>query len=275
MTIKEAIRIANINGYKIREAVRDVEFAGLEDKDEETFMPELDNDSDKKGKEEILKFQNAFEKAFYKISDCTIHKSGKKDIVGGYETIYAIKIPKEVSRIKNGSDKGARLLNQNKEGLIWLSTQTNPNGITGPNDKGRTYTIKVSFNGEVIPYRRRSSYQGSYAELYLYDRTIEGALNQFIQGWSKKIEPIFESKIRESVDPLIVRDVISMIEEKPSFRGASYDDLSDVVNSAFANEEAGKPTEENIEDLVFLFKRAKFPITKRSASIIVSAIKRV
>jgi hypothetical protein len=192
MTIRKAIRIARKNGYKIVEGIRDVKFAGLEDKDEETFMPELDYDSDKKGKEEIIKFQNAFEKAFNKISDCTIYKSGKKNIVGGYESIYAIKVPKEITRIKNGRDKGARLLNQNKEGLIWLSTETNPNGITGSKYKGRTYTIKVQFDGEMIPYRGRNSWSGEYASLYLYDRTIEGAINQFIQKWSKQIEPIFE-----------------------------------------------------------------------------------
>ena len=100
---------------------------------------------------------------------------------------YSIALPGRIKRLPNRST----LVVQHASGLLCLSTQVNPNGITGPYDIARTYTIQVKYAGEIRQYRHKRTYEGVYARLYVYGRTVEEAIEKFKEAWATDIIPIF------------------------------------------------------------------------------------
>ena len=91
----------------------------------------------------------------------------------GAEKIYKLPIPKNTIETKLVSNIG--------NGLLWLISDINPNGITNSNDIARTYTIKFQV---MCKSRRKYTkldawYDDCYLQFYSYGRTIEEVLTNF------------------------------------------------------------------------------------------------
>ena len=122
---------------------------------------------------EIKKFTDLFEKKFKEKLSLEIHKRNSfQDYLGrGAESIYTNPIPKDF--VTNKWRKNPR------KGMLWIETDINPNGITGKNDIGRTYTIKFE---QVFSERRKYARQfgtGMIHHFYSYGRTIDEILEKF------------------------------------------------------------------------------------------------
>lgn len=91
----------------------------------------------------------------------------------GAEKIYTLPKPKNPIETKLVSSIG--------NGMLWLTSDINPNGVTDSTDIARTYTIKF----QVMCKSRRkftrldSWYDDCYLQFYSYGRTIEEILNKF------------------------------------------------------------------------------------------------
>lgn len=122
---------------------------------------------------EIKKFTEKFEKEFkdrLSLKDYRIN-SFCDYIERGAESIYTNPMPKDFKETKWRKNP--------KGGMLWISTDINPNGITSKDDIGRTYTIKFE---QVFSERRKYArvwHTGSIHHFYSYGRTIEEVLDKF------------------------------------------------------------------------------------------------
>jgi hypothetical protein len=129
----------------------------------------------------VKKLDKVFLKNFAKyFPDFAVFEDTKfcKYLGYGAEKIYrsSIQLPEMTEKEKKSS--GLQNNNDCIKGLIWLSSDINPNGITGKNDIDRTYVIKVKFYG-VIRYTQRKYKDGVFAGLYCYGRNIDETIKNF------------------------------------------------------------------------------------------------
>lgn len=122
---------------------------------------------------EIIKFTNSFELKFKdRLSLKPYRLNTLQDYIGrGAESIYTNpkpKIFKETKWSKNPND-----------GMLWISTDINPNGITSKEDIGRTYTIKFEQTFDERRKYARDWQVGLIYKFYAYGRTIEEVINKF------------------------------------------------------------------------------------------------
>jgi hypothetical protein len=125
-----------------------------------------------------------------------------KKLTQAFETIYTndlgLKVfeeAKPMDYIKHGAIKiyttqkpnvnESKYIRHIQGGLIWLSSDINPNGITGLHDIGRTYTIKFEAKCEERIKYGRYWYASSVVQHYCYGRTVEEALNKFSEYFNK------------------------------------------------------------------------------------------
>lgn len=129
---------------------------------------------------EFAKFGNVFPelKVYQENKFCDYLNRGAKKI---YTSV--IKLPKMSEKEKNIS--GLKH-NSDINGMIWISSDINPNGITGKNDIGRTYNIYLKFYG-TVRYTKRKYEKGDFISFYDYGRTIE----EIIEKFRKWVENIF------------------------------------------------------------------------------------
>ena len=80
------------------------------------------------------------------------------------------------------------------QGMIWLGSQINPNGVTCLEDKARTYTIHVVFNG-TRKYTQRKWEFGNFIKYYAYALTIDRAIKEF-KCWLKYSFQPFQQAIK-------------------------------------------------------------------------------
>ena len=123
--------------------------------------------------QEIKKFTNSFEKSFKdRLFLKTYRLNTLQDYIGrGAESIYTNQKPenfKETKWRKNPND-----------GMLWISTDINPNGITSKEDIGRTYTIKFEQTYDERRKYARDWGVGMIYKFYAYGRSIEEVINKF------------------------------------------------------------------------------------------------
>jgi len=112
-------------------------------------------------------------------TDCTA-----RDYVGyGATKLYTMGKPKNYTDTKY-------IRNVNSS-MIWLTSDINPNGITGKDDIGRTYSIKL----EVMCQRRRKYgrnwYDDCLVRFYGYGRTIDEIMNKFGDFYSDSLYDLY------------------------------------------------------------------------------------
>ena len=144
-------------------------------------------------RKELTRLQKAFAKVFTKypmelIAEDQPEPNPNKDATA----FYSIPLPAEITKLPNKAS-----VQQRSEGYLWLSTQVNPCGITGPDDIGRTYTIHAEFVGGVREYRCKHWDDRAYAKAYSYGRTVEEAIEDFKEEWADKIAYAFGLKDKE------------------------------------------------------------------------------
>jgi hypothetical protein len=100
----------------------------------------------------------------------------KKYLGYGAGAIYSCEI--DIPQMSEAKKKKMGLSGNKIYGMIWVSSDINPNGITGPDDIGRTYTIQVHFHGR-IRYTQRRWEEGSFVSFYDYARDMETVLKKF------------------------------------------------------------------------------------------------
>lgn len=127
-----------------------------------------------------------------------------KKLVDEFEKIYTTKLGlttlKDVAPmdyIKRGANKvyltpkpnipESKYIRGVQEGMIWLSTDINPNGITGLHDIARTYVIKFEANCQERVKYGRNWYDSTVLAIryYGYGRTIEETLDNFSKYYHK------------------------------------------------------------------------------------------
>ena len=90
----------------------------------------------------------------------------------GAESIFTLDKPKNF--------KPTKWLRNPRQPMIWLSTEINPNGITGKNDMGRTYTIDFVFRCDTREkFKKTWCNDSEYLKFYSYGRTIDEIINEF------------------------------------------------------------------------------------------------
>jgi len=129
-----------------------------------------------------------FNKAFTKecllqIPTCTIYQEAKNKeyLPYGASAIYVSKI--QVPAMPAAKAKRIGLQDKTIQGMIWLDSEINPNGITCKQDKTRTYTIQVAFYGN-RKYTQRRWEHGNFIKYYAYALTIDQAIKEF-KCWLK------------------------------------------------------------------------------------------
>jgi hypothetical protein len=78
-------------------------------------------------------------------------------------------------------------------GMLWLTSEINPNGITGKNDIGRTFTIQFELKGLMRCTQRRWE-DGCFIKFYGYARSMPSIFKQF-RAWIKNDFSKFQSDI--------------------------------------------------------------------------------
>ena len=122
---------------------------------------------------QIKIFTEAFEKRFKDVLMLSDYrKNSFRDYLGyGAESIYTNPKPDDFKETKYRKNP--------QKGMLWISTDINPNGITGKDDVGRTYTIKFE---QVCQERRKYARHfgtGMIHKFYGYGRTIDEILGKF------------------------------------------------------------------------------------------------
>ncbi len=122
---------------------------------------------------EIEYFTKRFESEFKDLLDLTPYKVNKfRDYLGyGADTIYTTPIPKDF--------KETKWLMLPRKGILWITTDINPNGVTSKFDIDRTYTIKFEQQCEERNRYARNWHTGTIHHYYAYSRTIDEALTKF------------------------------------------------------------------------------------------------
>lgn len=125
-----------------------------------------------------------------------------KKLVEAFEKIYTTKLGlttfrdiKPMDYIKRGAEKlystpkpnitESNYIRGAQQGIIWLSTDINPNGITGLHDIGRTYTIKFEAHCQERLKYGRHWFGSTAVHYYGYGRTIEETLEKFSEYYDK------------------------------------------------------------------------------------------
>jgi len=123
--------------------------------------------------QEIDIFTQSFEYFFKERLDLESYiKNEFQDYLGsGAQSIYVNPAPKDF--------KVTKWRKNPKEGMLWLSTSINPNGITGKDDIGRTYDIKFEQKFDERRKYARNWGTGMTHHFYGYGRTVEEVLEQF------------------------------------------------------------------------------------------------
>jgi hypothetical protein len=70
-------------------------------------------------------------------------------------------------------------------GMLWINTEINPSGITGRNDKGRTYSISYELKGDKKINQRTWESNATILKFYDYGRTsgeVMDSFNKWIKG---------------------------------------------------------------------------------------------
>jgi len=109
----------------------------------------------------------------------------------GASAVYVSEIV--VPEMTEKAMKKAGLKGRIIQGMFWVTSEINPNGVTGPKDIGRTYTIHGKFYGEKrVSLRRWES--GDFVSFYNYSRDIDHVCSCF-NGFVKKQLSQFKSDI--------------------------------------------------------------------------------
>jgi len=148
-------------------------------------------DSDGRGREELAKFKKAYFAGFPATKEW---KSIKKSIEffrnwdvagsGWYHTTYFLPCPFKIGN--RLPDKSRIIDHWSNQLMLVLATDINPNGITGKDDIGRTYSIRLSGRATIIPYRCRYDHVMEWFKIYVYGRTIEETLKKFWESYDQK-----------------------------------------------------------------------------------------
>jgi len=91
----------------------------------------------------------------------------------GYEFIYCENVGKIDGRLGDDRVIGSR------SAMIWVSAETNPNGVTGKDDIAPTYSIRYELSAERRMYRCKYFNESVVLKFYAYDRTIDGIIVKF------------------------------------------------------------------------------------------------
>jgi len=112
------------------------------------------------------------------LPDCTVYQSclSNGHLAYGATAIYVSEI--KVPAMPAAKAKKIGLKDKTIQGMIWLESDINPNGVTCKEDKARTYTIHVEFKG-TRKYTQRKWEHGTFIKYYAYALTIEQAIKEF------------------------------------------------------------------------------------------------
>lgn len=90
--------------------------------------------------------------------------------------------------------EGNRIMNA--RGYLFFDSTINPNGITGPEDIGRTYTLHLEIKGTVKGFRcRRWEEDTTIANVYVYGRTPEESCSKFAEACKTRIPDWLRGRI--------------------------------------------------------------------------------
>jgi hypothetical protein len=123
------------------------------------------------------------EECLSQLPACTVYQEvqHKDHLPYGASVIYVSEIP--VPAMPAAKAKKIGLKDKTIQGMIWLESDINPNGVTCKEDKARTYTIHVEFKG-TRKYTQRKWEHGTFIKYYAYALTIEQAIKEF-KCWLK------------------------------------------------------------------------------------------
>lgn len=79
--------------------------------------------------------------------------------------------------------------------VVFLHTDVNPNGVTGPEDIVRTYDIGIEIKGRVRRYRCKRFNDETVWKKYNYSRTIPEIINM-TREWIHAIPSYLEERIK-------------------------------------------------------------------------------
>lgn len=134
-----------------------------------------------KTKKEDIKAVTKINKIFFEtfkdtIPELKIYQDVKSKDGYGANVIYTsqITIPEwnEKKKRKAGLEGGTI------RGMLWIASDINPNGITGKEDIGRTYTIHFELKGKRRVTQRRWE-DGLFIKFYNYARDIQTIIDLF------------------------------------------------------------------------------------------------
>jgi hypothetical protein len=94
----------------------------------------------------------------------------------GATAIYVTEI--NVPNMPAAKAKRIGLKDKTIQGMLWLESEINPNGVTCKEDKARTYTIHVEFKG-TRKYTQRRWEDGTFIKYYSYALSIDQAIKEF------------------------------------------------------------------------------------------------
>ena len=79
---------------------------------------------------------------------------------------------------------------------LFLTSEINPNGITGPEDKGRMWSVNLDVKANVRRYRHKSFEEESLFHRYMYGRSVEDTIKQLkeaIEGMPPSLREKFNN----------------------------------------------------------------------------------
>ena len=153
-------------------------------------MPEYYQYPEGESHKELTNLKQAFFEVFVQYNPKLLEEySNKPNKNKGAVAFYAIDLPKQLKKLPDKST----LLTCNQRGCLQLSTEINPNGVGDSREPeiARTYVINVAYTGKMRPYKKKHSYDGKYAKLYVYGRTPAEAIEKFKREWDVRIAPVF------------------------------------------------------------------------------------
>lgn len=68
---------------------------------------------------------------------------------------------------------------------LYLTSEINPNGITGPEDVGRTWSIIIDIKASVRRYRHKRFEEESLYRRYMYGRSVEDTVKQLKEAFAE------------------------------------------------------------------------------------------
>jgi hypothetical protein len=136
---------------------------------------------------EIASFTSDFKNNFGDALELKEYKTNKFQEHLGYgaESIFTnshyinVNAKSDIAPAYSIRKEGDKPLPGEFHGMLWLSTEVNPNGITGPKDKGRTYTIDYELKGDKKVTQRTWESNATILKFHCYGRTPEEAYDKF------------------------------------------------------------------------------------------------